>query len=116
MPKVLFLVALILAPLVSMADGPWTAMAQDRFVNTAIANVQQVGEFYFIPLPIENNTGLSTEEKTGMAQIILFVLDEFQKRKDVSITSFTIERDFNVAVNRSKNIVHGIFVKAVPKK
>ena len=86
-------------------------------VDIAIANVQQVGNFYFIPLDetgfTRNSSGDYYQVKTRVAQLVITIMSEFENRKNLNIISFTVERDQNAYTTSSK--LHGIFVKAAPK-
>jgi TRAP-type uncharacterized transport system fused permease subunit len=100
-----------------------TPAETQKFVDTALAGVQQVGDFYFIPFPENRGIGYPGvyndfyEDKAKIVQTTLMILDSFQKRKNLSVISFEIERDQVTGGNSGwRPIIHGIFVHAIPVK
>lgn len=121
MTKLLLILVLVLLPIHLCAQGMGAEM--EKFVNQAIANTQQAGEFYFIPFPENKGFPYRIEGRYGWnnnasvpAQLTLMILDHFQKSKNMDILSFDVQRDPASGSTGRNATIHGIFVKAVPKK
>jgi hypothetical protein len=110
----------LLFSLTALADRGGDMMADQKFVKEALANVQQKGNFYFIPFPA--NSFFTQDllpsgyfnERTKSAEIVLMVLDGFEKQKNLSVVAFEIQRDQKA--NGATAWIHGILLRAVPKK
>ena len=115
-----FFVFLLLALAVSSPVLAYEDMSSDGVVRYAISNVQQVGDFYFLRFP-DSFKGFLPPEMDGLqikawrAQVVLRVLAAFEKEKNVSVQTFTVERDARTTRGFGPQF-HGIFLKALPKK
>jgi hypothetical protein len=93
----------------------------NEITDYALKNTQQKGDFYFLPFPssyyapkgfsyLEEGTAGDKSWRAYDAQIVLHILDGFEKSKGVEVISFQLIRDQDTRVSRSK--FYGIFVKA----
>lgn len=101
-----------------------SAAAQRRQISNsivffALANVQQEGNFYFLPLADDGSLAISGRVVGGQLawqmQVILRLLDRFERTRGLEIVGEpTILRD--QAAYGSHSYTYGLLVKAVPKK
>lgn len=76
-------------------------------VEYALKNVQQVGNFYF--LPFNSGSFFNGFDTAKVAQITLTILDEFEKKKGLDVIHFQLVRDGEARTA-------GILLKAAPNK
>ncbi len=85
-------------------------------VNYALENVQQEGDFYFLPFPHLHwayGFGLNRRDaskRVGDAQTVLRILVRFEKTRNVEVVTFQLIRDQDTP--GSMPMFHGIFLKA----
>ena len=91
----------------------------DDVINYALKNVQQEGDFYFLPFPhlhwadgFGNTTThmRDASKRIDDAQMVLRILARFEKIRDVEVVTFQLVRD--QSAHGSSPIFHGIFLKA----
>ena len=102
------------------AESPWQGVSKEQFVKSALMNVQQEGDFFFIPFPDSGDTYSSRNSwyyhklRTNTSQQILALLDAFKRKNpNLKVLSFTIEKD--QTARDAGPVIHGIFVHAVKK-
>ena len=92
------------------------AIANDT-MNYALKNVQQDGNFYFLPFPhlhwtygFGNLNSNTASERSSNAQLVLQILARFEKTKNVEVITFQLVRD--QGAHGASPTFHGIFLKA----
>ncbi len=120
--KTLTIIALLGIFAVTIFAQSAAAQNQVDISSFALNNVQQEGNFYFLPFPPDRlgdgkwrislfEAGAETAQD---AQVVLTVLAEFEKHKKLEITRFQLIR--NQTARGVPNQVFGILLKAIPKK
>ncbi|GEM_PF-4712696 len=116
--KLYMLFFLVTIVLFGQNSGQSLSHQEQWFIYNAMVRVEQVGDFYSIGLPA--NSGWIEEGGTVPRRVILLILNEFEKKYNVSVlTPYSIDRD-QVTYSgrygyRHPGVIRAIFVKAVPK-
>jgi hypothetical protein len=110
----MILAVLMLSALVSVAHAenqPPLFTAKENFIRTALRDVQQSGDFYYIPFI---HAGYCPEDqcKAEMRQATLETLSRFEKIYKVSVITYSVEETHQWSGGDYNVVVHGVFIKA----